>query len=446
MKIKFLGASGMVTGSSYLLTSRDGNQILVDLGTFQGKDEVTNLNYEPLAFDGRSLSGVLLTHAHLDHCGRLPLLVKANFSKKIYMTDATRELANLTLLDSAKVSSEHESAYHRLLYDKDDVKRVMEMAEIVLYDKQFEVGEFKVTYRDAGHILGSASIEIEVDHEEIVFSGDLGNSPEDLVRPTEIISRSDYVVMESTYGDRDHANEDPEEILKEEINEIEKTGGVLLIPAFAVERSQEILHFIDHLKRDNKVRATTKVFLDSPLAIASTYVYEKFKNLYGSELAEHAKSDDPFDFPGLEMIEDHKESEKIKDVPGAKVIIAGSGMMNGGRILNHAIDFLPLETTRLLMVGFQAEGTIGREILDGVTNIRMYDRNVTIHGHIRKSSGMSAHADQPKLLSWLSNIKDVKKVFLTHGEDSARRILSEKVKDTVTQNVFLPKLLEEVML
>ncbi len=441
-KIKFLGASGTVTGSSFLVTSNFGKMVMVDMGMFQGMDETTQLNFAKLTFDPSQLSGVVLTHAHLDHCGRLPLLTMNGFAGKIYMTEATRALFELTLLDAAKIGKEGHGS-HPILYTENDVKRLLYTAEIVAYHEPFSIFEFEMLFRDAGHILGSTSVEMKVDDTKIAFSGDLGNTPEDLLKPTENITEASFVLMESTYGDRVHSKEDPKEVLAEEINEVEKSGGALLIPAFSIERSQEILHIIDHLKKSNKVEASTPVYLDSPMAIKTTQIYKRFKDLYSSELVEHG-TDDPFDFPGLTMIEDYHQSEKIKDTKGVKVIIAGSGMMHGGRILNHATTYLPIETTRMLLVGFQAEGTLGRKILDGAHQVRIYGEEVQVNAHIRKSSGMSAHADQPKLMNWLSKVSGVKRVFLIHGEDESRQVLAEKIKtDLKLTDVIMPKIYEE---
>ncbi len=323
---------------------------------------------------------------------------------------------------------------------------LMTLCRIVHYDKPFTVGNFEITYRDAGHILGSASVEI-VDKRagngprKIAFSGDLGNTPQDLVRPTEPVTEADLVVMESTYGDKTHSEEDPTKVIQEEINAVEASGGTLLIPAFSLERTQEILHRIDHLKKNKKVIEETAVFLDSPMAIKATEIFKHFGELYNQELADHAKLDDPFDFPSLVLVEKGGESAKIKEIERAKVIIAGSGMMSGGRIMHHAIDFLPLPTTRLLQVGFQALGTLGRQIQDGSKKVKIFDKEVEIKAQIRNVTSMSAHADQPRLLRWLGQIKGVKKVFLTHGEELPRLVLSEKIKnDLGIAEVVLPKM------
>ncbi|OGM26724.1 hypothetical protein A2627_04070 [Candidatus Woesebacteria bacterium RIFCSPHIGHO2_01_FULL_39_28] len=448
MKIKFLGASGFVTGSCYLLTDDSGHGVMVDMGMFQGLDKIKDLNLTLPDVDYSNLDGVILTHAHLDHCGRLPLLAKTGFIGKIYMTQATSVLTELALLDSAKIASEDRK--ETPLFTSFEVEEILKNIQIVDYGQGFKIGNFDVVFRDAGHILGSASIEVKNQGsrdsvEKITFSGDLGNTPEDLLKPTELIKDAEVVVMESTYGDRIHSNENASQVLTEEINSIEESGGVLLIPAFSVERSQEILHTMDHLKRQGKIQKQTNVFLDSPLAIKATQVYREFRNLYSKELAEHSENDDPFDFPGLVPVESVKESRMIHGMEGSKVIIAGSGMMTGGRILDHAGFYLPLISTRLLIVGYQAEGTLGRYILDGAKSVRIYGQRVEINASIRKSSGMSAHADQPRLIKWLGNIEGVKKVFLTHGDDIARQVLARLIEDRFIdiEDVFLPILNEE---
>lgn len=443
-KLRFLGAASSVTGSCFLLIPDTGPHLLIDIGMFQGVAETTRLNEEELNLDIAKLGGVIITHAHLDHVGRLPYLVKLGYHGPIYMTEPTQVISEITLLDSAKISREDESKLP--LYDEADVIKTMTQIETVNYHQQFQVGQFKINLLDAGHILGSASVEI-IDtktKQKLIFSGDLGNSPEDIVKPTEIPEFADIAVMESTYGDRTHASENANLVLKEEINAIEQNDGVLLIPAFSVERAQELLHKIDHLKQNKEVKDDTMVFLDSPMAIKTTRIYKQFKNLYGDEITKHATNDDPFDFPGLKMVEKHKESLNIDKIQGAKVIIAGSGMMSGGRILHHAIKFLPDGKNRLLLVGFQAEKTLGREINQGARDVKIEGRHVEIHAHIRKSSGMSAHADQPKLLDWVKSIKGIKTVYLIHGENIARQALKPLIQDRAQiDNIILPNLYEE---
>ncbi len=436
-KIAFLGASGEVTGSSYLLTAQDESQLLVDFGMFQGPKEVSDLNYQPLSFKPSQVKGVALTHAHLDHCGRLPLLVYGGFRGKIYMTAPTYALIEVILNDSAKIAQE--KIDYVPLYGPEEVQKVLQMVEVVEYNQQVTVGPFQLTFKDAGHILGSASIEVvdKTDSKKIVFSGDLGNTPEDIIKPTEYSREADFVVIETTYGDKIHPKEDPTQILREEINAIEATSGVLLIPAFSLERTQEILHRIHHLKKDGKIRRDTPIFMDSPMGIRATEIFGLFREFYNKELQSH--TDDPFGFEGLAVTLEARDSKDIIKAMDPKVIIAGSGMLSGGRILHHALNYLPLKSTRILFVGYQAEETLGRKIMDGARKAWIYDKHIKIRASVREIKTMSSHADQPRLLTWLGHMQGVKKVFLIHGDTEQRRGFAEKVKyDLNIESVILP--------
>jgi len=442
-KISFLGASGEVTGSSFLLRTASDSSLLIDFGMFQGTKVVADLNFEPLGFRASEIEAVFLTHAHLDHCGRLPLLIFSGFQGKIYMTEPTLALIDVVLHDSAKIAQEN--LEFEPLYGMDEVEKVLKMVEIVQYDKEFEVKGAKVVFKDAGHILGSASILLTdtKDGMKIVFSGDLGNSPEDIVRPTEYIDEADVVVMEATYGDKNHPEEDPTQILMEEICAVQEKSGVLLIPAFSLERTQELLHRINHLKKDGKISEDIPVFMDSPMGIRATLIFKDFKGFYNDELHEH--TDDPFDFPGLVVTQEVRDSKEIIKAMEPKVIIAGSGMMSGGRIMHHAAHYLPYETTRLLFVGYQAEETVGRKILGGSKQVVINDKPVKIKAHIREVFSMSSHADQKQLLTWLGHIKGVKKVFLVHGDTPQREAFALKVKgDLQIYDVVLPQNSQEM--
>lgn len=436
--IQFLGAAGMVTGSSYLFSDDRGTSILVDMGMFQGTTQETQWNHTPLAFDPSTLTAVILTHAHLDHCGKLPILAKRGFLGRIYMTHATRQLLEITLYDAVKVAK-MESKRTQLppLYDEIHVAGILSLAVTVEYHESFDIGRYTGQLLDAGHILGSASVALTdksgVDAvRTIVFSGDLGNTPQDLIQPTEYIPEADAVVMESTYGDRAHPDDSPEKILSEEIARIENSGGALLIPAFSIERMQVLLHMIGHLKDDGLVKRRLAVFLDSPMGGKITDVYRKFPQLYSEELAQHVQRGDPFDFPGLSVTETHRESLKIRKHKGPKVIIAGSGMMSGGRIVDHARNFLPQKNTRLLFVGYQGEETLGRQIEDGARRVTIYGKPIDITASVRTLYGLSAHADQPRLLHWLQHIQGVKTVFLTHGDDGPRSVLADTIRSDLT--------------
>lgn len=438
MQLHFLGAAGTVTGSNFLLSDERGYGVLIDMGMFQGSADLERMNYKPINFDPRDVHSILLTHAHLDHCGRLPLLLHHGFSGKVYMTQATKELTEIVLMDAAKIMDR--DPQKAILYTEADVADFLGMAEIVSYDEEVDLGGIKATYRDAGHILGSASIEVTdtKTNEIIAFSGDLGNTPEDLVRPTQYIKRADKVVMESTYGDRSHPEEDAGAVIQSEINEIEKSGGTLLIPSFSIERTQAILHKIAHLKKDKKIKMETPFFMDSPMAKRVTDVYKSHPELFGQEIESDFKSGDPFSFKNLFVIGSGKESKKLESDNEAKVIIAGSGMMNGGRIVNHAKHYLPMDSTRLLIVGFQGEGTLGREIEEGNKQVKIEGQSVEVKANINSLHSMSAHADQPKLLNWIKQIDGTKEVFLVHGEDGPREVLSGEIKKLGIDKVHMP--------
>lgn len=437
-KIQFLGAVGGVTGSSYLVTL-DSGLILVDLGMFQGKDDIDDRNSAPLPYNVQDLKAVFLTHAHLDHCGRLPFLVKQGYRGKIYTTQATKDITQVALLDSAGLAQE--KTEKDILYTKDQVAKLIDLIETVDYDQALKIDNLTITFKDAGHILGSASIEIEDQNRSIIFSGDLGNTPEDLIQPTENFKQADLVVMESTYGDSVHVQEDISQILTGLISEIISTNGVLLIPAFSIERTQEILHRLGELKKENKLPNSVSVYVDSPMAIEVLEIFKKYPNLYNKETA---RQENPFDFANLTLTKTSDESKAIFKNKGPKIIIAGSGMMSGGRVLHHLVNYLPFATTQLAIVGYQAEGTLGRVIQNGAKKVEIYDDMIPVNAKITEIESLSSHADQPKLLNWLKNIQGVKKVFITHGEDRQRQTLSEKIKSELKiQDIVLPTMDQE---
>lgn len=440
--LSFFGAAGEVTGSSFLLTTSDDNKYLIDFGLFQGPPQLEQMNRQPLGFNPSELKAVFLTHGHLDHCGRLPLLIYGGYFGKIYMSAPTRAFVELILQDSAHIMAQDLS--QAPLYTIDEVEKVMEMIEIVDYNTEIKIDNIKVTFRDAGHILGSSSIEIfdptsprlrgASKGTTIVFSGDLGNTPEDIVRPTTYIEKANIVVMETTYGDKEHPKEDVSKMIQDEINLIEQKGGVLLIPAFSIERTQEILHRINHLKKEGKIKEDTPVFMDSPMAIRATEIFKAFKTFYNDELQAH--DDEPFSFEGLVITPEAKDSKEIITAHPPKVIIAGSGMMSGGRILHHAANYLSSPQTRVLFVGYQAEDTMGSAILHGARNVTINKKSVKVKAGVNEIKSLSSHADQAKLLAWLTHIQDVRKVFLVHGDTEQRETFAKLVK---ADNVVLPE-------
>lgn len=446
MRLKFLGAAQMVTGSSFFLT---GNKtgLLVDYGMFQGKPEEIGLNSVKPEIDFGRLSAVVLTHAHLDHCGRLPMLVGFGFTGPIFMTEATKALAELVLFDAAKISKEDN--LKGILYTDEDVIEVMKQVVLVTYAKPFVVGDFSLTFLDAGHILGSASIVVEEVEtgKKIVFSGDLGNTPEPLIAPTETVNEANIAVVESTYGDEIHERRDETDELTAIVNQAEAKKSTVLIPSFSIERSQELLYIFDQLKKSGKIGKELPVFLDSPMAIRATGVFRDFPELYSKALKLQAKTDDPFDFPNLIVCDTIEKSKQIKNHEGAKVIIAGSGMMSGGRVIHHAINFLGDPETQLVFVGYQAEGTLGREILDGKKEVNIWGNRVRVSAQIKEIKTMSSHADQEQVIFWLKKIKGLSKVVLIHGEELPRLVLTEKIRQELPGvEVVLPVLDQEISL
>jgi len=444
VKIKFLGAASMVTGSCYFL-SGEKTGLMIDYGMFQGKVEEMGWNCIKPSIDFDKLTAVVLTHAHLDHCGRLPLLIRYGFRGPIFMTEATKALAELVLYDSAKLAKEEKTKV--ILYTDEDVEKILKQVQPVEYDKPFMVGEFEVTLLDAGHILGSATVLIEEKstRKKVSFSGDLGNTPEPLLAPTHWVSRADVAVVESTYGDEIHESRDEVEELAKIVAEAEAKKGTVIIPSFSLQRSQEILYIFDQLKKQGKMAMETPVFLDSPMAIRATEVFRDFPELYNRKLQTQVKTDDPFDFPSLVLCDTIEKSRQIKNLIGAKIIVAGSGMMTGGRVLHHVISFLGDPETQLVFVGYQAEGTMGRRIHDGANNVNVWGNIVTVKAKIKEIKTMSSHADQVQILTWLGKMEGLSRVILVHGEELPRLVLAEKVRQNFPGvEVDLPMLDDEI--
>lgn len=441
-KIKFLGASGTVTGSGYFLHDSSGRGILIDLGMFQGKQQEERLNKLPLELDVSKVDAVILTHAHLDHCGRLPLLTQKGYRGKIYAVAATRELVEIVLRDSAKIASFDPTG--NPLYTKEDVENLLPLFENIQYHSEFKAGNFTVTAFDAGHLLGSCSFIVTDGKKKIIFSGDLGNSPQTLVKATEFIESGDVVIEETTYGDRGHPKEDSLGMLQNEINKVEETGGALLIPSFSLNRTQDLLYKVKVLKREKKVKDSTPVFMDSPMADAATVAHLKHRYLFNNNLLSETKKGDPFSFPGLKIKRKRGRAKSLKNISGPRVIIAGSGMMSGGRIVSHSKDFLPDRSTRLFIVGYQGEGTMGRELEEGAKEVTIDDTKVEVNATVTKAEAMSSHAGRNSLLNWLSKVKGAKKIILTHGDNPARESYEKLVKEKLgISDIVRPNINEE---
>ena len=459
MKIAFHGADRGVTGSCHLVSCA-GKQILIDCGMYQGGRELDEENSEPFGFDARQIDFVLLTHAHLDHCGRLPLLAKRGFRGEIITTSATRELARLVMVDSAHLQEEevehrrHRSAHHRKhqhaaapLYSIVDAFLALDyFGRVAEYGQPVQLAPgIRATFIDAGHILGSACLYLELEEDgrqrSVLFSGDLGNSGRPLLRSPARPPKADVVVMETTYGDRLHKPFQPSvEELYETINDTFKRGGNVIIPTFALERAQELLYFLHEGVEKNLLPRSTQVFLDSPMAISATEIFERHPECYEPETAElFREGRDPFHLPGLHFTRETAASIAINNIGGGAVIMAGSGMCTGGRIRHHLQNNISREECSILFVGFAASGTLARQVIDGAKEVRIYGEKSVVRAKIHTINGFSAHADQAELLAWHRQTGNPERTFLVHGEEEVMRQFATRLEGT---EIVMPALNE----
>jgi metallo-beta-lactamase family protein len=447
MKLTFCGAAEEVTGSSYLLEA-DGKKVLVDCGLHQGTHYAEERNFEPFPFDPKSLAAVFVTHAHIDHIGRLPKLVKDGFRGKVFSTPPTRDFAELLLLDSEHLlAKDAQERGLEPLYDAEDVKHLMRLWHETEYHQKISVGDVHGELWNAGHILGSAIVRLEAEGKSVVFTGDLGNYPPSIIQTTEFVPKADYVLIDTTYGDRVHEGvAQREEQLGKAVVDAVRLGGVVMIPAFAMERTQDLLYYFNDLVAKRHI-PRVPVFIDSPLAIKLTAVYKKYENYFERGAASRVRSgDDIFNFPGLHLTLSKEQSKEINQVAGPKIIIAGSGMSNGGRILHHEKRYLPDPKSTIIFVGYQAVGTLGRQILEGADTIRILQDDVPVRCERKELTGYSAHADQPRLLNWLSKVQGIKKVFAIHGEPQSSHAFADKVRTELRLAAAVPKNGETIVL
>ncbi len=449
MKLTFFGGAGIVTGANYLLESNSGDKILVDCGLIQSGHYSDRDNFAPFAYDLKDIKGVFITHAHIDHTGRLPKLYKDGYRGHVYSTPPTMDFARELLLDSEEIlKKESERENKEPIYSAKDVDGIMSLWKGLEYNTKLELGSLSITLVNSGHILGSSSIIVEVDGKIIVFSGDLGNVNPPLINEWKPLNIPvSYCLIESAYGDRLHEDlEKREDMLEDVIEDAVKSGGVLMIPAFALERIQALLYHIDELVKDGRI-PRVQVFMDSPLAIKLTSVYEKYLNYFNPEAHKMIGSGKFFDFPGLKLTMTSEESKAIKDAPTPKVIIAGSGMSNGGRILFHEKEYLPDPKSTILFVGYQSVGSLGRQILDGAKTVRIMGEEVHVRCKVAHISGYSAHADQKKLIDWVRPMKGtLKKVFVVQGDPDASKALAVAIEDELAILTEVPSVGEEVVL
>ncbi len=458
MKLKFLGATKNVTGSKFYLETDEKN-LLIDCGLFQER-EIKNKNWENFPVPPEKIDYILLTHAHLDHSGYLPKIVKEGFRGKIICTLPTEEITKIALLDSAKLQVEdaekkrkrHEKEgrkgpYPEIpLYDVSDAENVFPLFKTAYYNEIIEISDrIKVIFYDAGHILGSSFIKIIVDDKEIVFSGDIGRFKNPILNDPTFIESADILIMETTYGNRIHEDREiAEKKLENIINETAKMGGNIVIPSFAIERTQEILYYIKKLLLENRIPHLI-TFLDSPMAIEVTEVFKKYYSYLDGEAEKLLnKKISPFDFPLLHFTKSVEESKMINHIKGSSIIIAGSGMCTGGRIKHHLVSNIERKESSIVFVGYQAKGTLGREILEK-ESVRILGSNYKVKARIEKIDGFSAHSDREELLKWISKFKKIpQKIFLVHGEEEViyefSEILKEKYKNL---EIVIPSYLEE---
>jgi len=442
--LHFFGAAQNVTGSRFMLDV-DGQKVLVDCGLYQER-HFRKRNWEEFPVPPKEIDAVLLTHAHLDHCGLLPKLVREGFDGPIYCTAATARIAQIILLDSAHIHEE-DAAYkkrrhaktgrvaphgYQPLYTTEDAEKVQPLFKPVAYlDKVRITGAITAKFHDAGHVFGSSMIAVKASAGDakrtVLFSGDVGRWDRPILDDPSLVPYADYVVVESTYGDRTHPREeDPADRLAEVINRTVEAGGNVLIPSFALERSQELLYHLSELLQAKRI-PQVPVFLDSPMAIRITKVFEDHPEYFDEEMAARIKNHlSPFKFPGLTMTMSTNESKAINDVGRPCVVIAGSGMCTGGRIKHHLARDIERPQNTVLFVGYQAAGTLGRIIVDGVTDVRILGVERHIKARIESIRGFSAHADRDELVHWLSGLQTApRKVFIVHGEATAAAAFSE---------------------
>ena len=465
IKLKFFGAAKNVTGSCYFLEA-NGMRLLVDCGLYQERD-LKERNWADFPVPADTIDAVLLTHAHLDHCGRLPKLVREGFRGTVYATAATAEISNIIMLDSAHIQEEdvkHKKMRHEKkgkkspfpyepLYTMEDAEKVNSLFSKVRYNTPVLIGVgITAEFREAGHVFGSSSIRIVVEQggekRSVLFSGDVGRWDLPIMRDPFQYEHADYILIESTYGDRVH--EDVADIpgeLARVINETHQAGGNVVIPSFALERTQELLYHLNNLLAEDRI-PHLMAFVDSPMAVKITEVFKKHPELFDEETMEHVRAGEkPCDFPGLTMSQSVEQSKAINNIKGTAIIIAGSGMCTGGRIKHHLKNNVDRPESTILFVGYQAVGTLGRLLLDKPEKIRIFGEEHLVRARIERIGGFSAHADRNELFRWLSSIQQPPRtLFVTHGEESQSVAFGAFIGEKAGWNCVVPEYDQEVVL
>ncbi len=465
IKLTFLGAARSVTGSCYLLETGE-NRLLVDCGMYQERP-LRERNWAPFPVPPDTIDAVLLTHAHLDHSGLLPKLVHDGFSGPIYCTPATKEITEIMLLDSAAIQEE-DAEFKRLRHQKEkrkgpypevplytvkDAEAAVPLLTPVNYQHTIEVANgISATFYDAGHVLGSAMIEMVVQQNgkqrRLLFSGDIGRQNKPILQDPTTFTEADYIIMESTYGDRQL--ESPAEAADKfaaAINATVRAGGNIIIPSFALERSQEMLYYLNKFLLEDRIPHLL-VFFDSPMAVGINEVFQHHIDLFDEEMKELIRQKkSPFHFPGLKLVRTVDESKAINHISGTVIIIAGSGMCTGGRIKHHLANNISRKESAILFVGYQAEGTLGREIVDGAKQVRILGKRYQVKAKIVQIDGFSAHADKGELLKWALNLKrPPRHAFITHGEAKATESLASAIREKTSWTVTIPEYRQEFLL
>ncbi len=456
MRIQFLGAAETTSGACYLIQSGE-SRVLLDCGMFHGPEELKQRNYGDFPFNPAEIDAVILTHAHIDHSGLLPKLVKHGFTGPIYATSVTSDLCSIMLADSGYIQESEVERKNRKrsrrgqelltpIYTVDDAYEAMKQFKRMVYDEEVEIlPSLRVRFRDAGHILGAAIVELWADEGDkttkIVFSGDLGNLDQPIVQDPTFITEADILVIESTYGTRTHENREGRlERLAEVVNATVERGGNLLIPAFALGRTQDLLYSLRVLQDEGKI-PVQNIYIDSPLATKATEVFQKHARVFDYETRSMiAEGRSPFEAPHVHYTETVQESMRLNSVSGGLVIISASGMADAGRIKHHLKHNLWRPQATVLLVGYQAEGTLGRRLQDGAREVRIHGDSVKVAAKIETITGFSAHADQGALLNWLRRFRHIGKVFVTHGEKASCHGFAEVIRDELKVPVVVPKL------
>lgn len=465
IQLSFLGAAQNVTGSSYLLETK-GFRLLVDCGMYQERD-LKSRNWDPFPTDPKTLDAVVLTHAHVDHCGLVPKIVKEGFKGRIYCTKATADIVEIVLLDSARIQTEdaaHKRRRHERegregpypvepLYTVEDAEASIALLKGVDYEEEVVLAEgFTATFHNAGHILGSSSVMVEVaengEKRSILFSGDVGRWDLPILEDPWSPDHADYIITESTYGNRTHKPTDTiPDSLATIINETRGKGGNVVIPSFAIERTQELLYHLNGLLSEKKIPHLL-AFVDSPMAIRVTEVFRRHPELFDEEAVELLKrGDHPCDFPGLTLTRTVHQSKSINHINGTALIIAGSGMCTGGRIKHHLANNIGREESTILFIGYQAVGTLGRIILEGAEEIRILGKQHKVRARIERINGFSAHADRNELMQWLSGlVEPPRQVFVTHGEPESANGFASWLKEKTGWSSTVPAYKDQVTL